>query len=679
LFWQHDGPWNRTPIAPMTTTFAFRKPVRSLEPTAAAPPANAGAGPLADMSDAELALMVLQEAPYPIYVKDLQGRFRLINPTYVEFCGPGGESVLGRTSAEAYDPQDAAGFLAHDRAAIESDSAVVRESVFRGQTYHTVKFPIHDAAGTAIGVVGIDTDMTVQARREAVLRESEKHFRDMADSVPALIWTSDRDCRCSFVNKQWIAFTGRTLERELHHGFAECIHPDDRAHTVDKESELFATRAPGSAEYRLRRADGAWRWFLDTWAPRFAPDGSFLGFIGTMVDVTDRKILEESLSRIQRLEAIGRLTGGVAHDFNNLLTVIVGNLEMLRDASAPQAPAHAFTQTALSAAMRGSALTQRLLSFSRHQTLDPRSTDVSALIEQVCELLRRTLGEDIVIGASVAAGLWPAVVDGAELEHALLNLAVNSRDAMPGGGTLTITACNLALDEDSVATAQFRCAPGDYLAISVVDTGTGMIPEVAQSAVEPFFTTKEVGKGSGLGLSMAYGFCQQSAGDLRIDSTPGRGTTMTLYLPRAGSAASGSGAPSNAFAVVGGRETILVVEDDREVRVHVVGCLAALGYEVIQAVDGDAALRMVASHPKIDLLFTDIVMPGGLNGRELADRARALCPRLRVLLTSGYAAGGHGPVGGSHADVLAKPYLRHVLARRIRDTLDASVPEDAAA
>jgi PAS domain S-box-containing protein len=655
----------------------------------AAAPSARPAEAMGSPADPRLALALVELAPYPIYVKDAHGRYLFVNRSFNEICNPDGAAIAGRTSAEVYGEVLAAAYAEHDAEVLAAGGPVAREFTYsrgaRTNIYSSIKFPMHDAAGAPVAIGGIDVDITPQVRREMALRESEARFREMADSVPALIWTSDCDGQCTFVNKRWAEFTGRRVEQEMGRGFAESIHPEDRPHSVDREPEHFATREASSVEYRLRRADGEYRWFLDSFVPRYDTDASFIGFIGTLVDVTDRRQLEETLSRTLRLEALGRLTGGVAHDFNNLLTVILGNCEMLAEIVDPESPLQALAQRAIMASSRASELTGRLLAFSRHQALESKATDLSQLIDQTHELLERTLGEEIAIETKVLSGLWPAVVDTAELEHALLNLAINARDAMPRGGTLTMTAGNVTLDRSAVAAAHLQCRPGDYVAISVVDSGVGMSPEVLRRAIEPFYTTKEVGRGSGLGLSMVYGFCKQSGGDLRLDSVPGRGTTVTLFLPRAdaGRTADSADARDRLRDLPGGSETVLVVEDNEEVRAYVVGCLSALGYGVLSAADGVTALRMLETHPDIDLLFTDVVMPGGMSGWELAVAGRSHRPGLKVLVTTGYAPGRLGrPAGSERLPLLPKPYPRHALAAKVREVLDSDPtagPEAAAA
>ncbi|MBX6320727.1 MAG: PAS domain-containing protein [Rhodospirillaceae bacterium] len=646
------------------------------------------AGGHADRAPADPALLrgLIDQAPCPIYAKAPDGRYLFVNASFDRVANPDGRPIVGRRSDEIYGPELAAAYAAHDAEVLATGTAVTYEFAYeradRTVTYATVKFPVRAADGTLTAVGGIDIDITPRARREAILRESESRFREMADTIPALIWTCDSAGQCTFVNRRWVEYTGRTVAQELGKGFAETIHPEDRDRTIDREPELFATRAPGSVEYRLRRTDGEYRWFLDTWAPRYASDGTFLGFIGTLVDVTDRRELEQTLARTQRLEALGRLTGGVAHDFNNLLTVVLGSCEMLAEMIDPASPLQALAQRAASASRRGSELTRRLLAFSRHQTLEPKAVDIAALLDQLRQLLQRTLGEEIEIATPALCGLWPALVDGAELEHALLNLAINARDAMPRGGSLVMTAANVTLDAGALAAAHLQCRPGDYIALSVVDNGTGMTPETLRRAVEPFFTTKEVGKGSGLGLSMVYGFCKQSGGDMRIDSAPGRGTTVTLFLPRA-QAEDTAEVPSldaAETAAVGGSETILVVEDNDDVRAYVVGCLSVLGYRVLSATDGRASLELLDDHPEIDLLFADVVMPGGMSGWELAAAARSRRPALRVLVTTGYAPGhASRPPGTEWLPVLVKPYRRQLLAQKVREVLDADPPPGRAA
>jgi signal transduction histidine kinase len=380
--------------------------------------------------------------------------------------------------------------------------------------------------------------------------------------------------------------------------------------------------------------------------------------------------LNDRLRRSQRLEAVGQLTGGVAHDFNNLLTVVLGNAELLVELNRHQPQQRQLAEMIGSAAQRGAALTQRLLAFARKQALDPKSVDLNPLLASLDPLLRRTLGEHIEIELIRAAGLWPALVDQGQLENALLNLCLNARDAMPEGGRLTLETANARLDADYAA-RNLEVQPGQYVMLAVTDTGQGIAPEHLQRIFEPFFTTKEPGKGTGLGLAMVYGFVKQSGGHVAVYSEPGQGTTVKLYLPRSSTGSGAADAAAAAAVPVGGSETILLVEDDEAVRQFAAAQLVSFGYRVIEAADGPAALAIVEARDDIDLLFTDVVMPGGMNGRRLAEAVQRLRPGLPVLYTSGYTENAivHQGRLDSGALLLTKPYLRSELDRMVRAAL----------
>jgi signal transduction histidine kinase len=387
--------------------------------------------------------------------------------------------------------------------------------------------------------------------------------------------------------------------------------------------------------------------------------------------------LNERLRRSQRLEAVGQLTGGVAHDFNNLLTVVMGNAELLVELNTDNPTQRQLAEMIGTAAQRGAELTQRLLAFARKQALDPKVVDVNELVAGMDTLLRRSLGEHIEIELIRGAGLWPALVDPGQLENALLNLCLNARDAMPGGGRLTLETANARLDADYAA-QQAEVTPGQYVMLAVSDTGEGIAPEHLQRVFEPFFTTKDKGKGTGLGLAMVYGFTKQSAGHVTVYSEPGDGTTVRLYLPRAVGAVAEAGPVEAGAPVVGGHETILVVEDDAAVRRYACTQLKASGYRVIEAADGPSALALLDTRDDVDLLFTDVVMPGGMNGRALADAACQRRPGLRVLYTSGYTENAivhHGRLDAG-ALLLSKPYRRQALDRAVRAALARPGPTD---
>ncbi|MEI9991308.1 MAG: CHASE3 domain-containing protein [Rhizomicrobium sp.] len=394
------------------------------------------------------------------------------------------------------------------------------------------------------------------------------------------------------------------------------------------------------------------------------------GFLVAAADVTARVRAEAAVRQSQKMEAVGQLTGGVAHDFNNLLQIISANLDLAAaDARADPKTAERL-QNAISAVERGSRLTAQLLAFARRQALDPRSTNLGRLLHDMTDLLRRTLGERVEIESIVSGGLWNTLVDPSQVENAILNLAINARDAMPDGGKLTIELANAYLD-DSYAAQHAEVTAGQYVMLGVSDTGTGMPPEVVARVFDPFFTTKPEGKGTGLGLSQVYGFVKQSGGHVKIYSEPGQGTTVKIYLPRTRKPQEGLD-PVSMADVVGGSETILVVEDDAGVRAAVVDILADLGYAVLKAESAEQGLAVIASGARVDLLFTDVVMPGPLNTREFARRAQELRPGLKVLYTSGYTQNAivHNGRLDDDAHLLSKPYRKDDLARKIRGLLD---------
>jgi PAS domain S-box-containing protein len=382
---------------------------------------------------------------------------------------------------------------------------------------------------------------------------------------------------------------------------------------------------------------------------------------------------EDALRQSQKMEAVGQLTGGVAHDFNNLLQVIIGNIETLqRNLPTESARLQRVARNAMTGAQRAASLTQRLLAFSRRQPLDPKPIDANVLVNGMSEMIHRTLGETISVETVLGAGLWRAEADPNELEASILNLAVNARDAMPNGGRLTLETGNAHIDE-SYVTAHREVLPGQYVVISVTDTGVGMDADTVAKAFEPFFTTKPVGRGTGLGLSQVYGFVKQSGGHVKIYSEVGQGTTVKLYLPRVGAnPAEGDAGEQQLLPEAGPEETVLVLEDDPDVRSYSAEILRELGYRVLEAHDGPSALRTLEQHPRVDLLFTDVVLPGGVTGAQVAAQAKASRPRLKVLFTTGYARNAiihHGRLDKG-VQLITKPFSFNDLAGKVRDMLD---------
>jgi PAS domain S-box-containing protein len=402
------------------------------------------------------------------------------------------------------------------------------------------------------------------------------------------------------------------------------------------------------------------------------------GAVYVSEDVTDKRRLERKLAQAQKMEAVGQLTGGIAHDFNNILTVITGTIEILADGVADRPALADIAKLIDEAATRGAGLTRQLLAFARKQPLQPQETDINALAGEAASLLRPTLGEHVEIESVLEAEAWPALIDRGQLVTAIINLGINARDAMPRGGKLTLETANVMLDE-AYAHLNADVRPGPHVMVAVSDTGTGIPAALLDKVLEPFFTTKEVGKGTGLGLSMVYGFVKQSGGHIKIYSEEGHGTSIKLYLPRASDLALPTAEVASAAAPEGGHELILVVEDDRMVREHVVVQLNSLGYTTLVAVDAATALALLDDGAKPDLMFTDVIMPGGLNGRLLADQALRRRPGLKVLFTSGYtetAIVHHGRLDPGVL-LLAKPYRKIDLARMVRKALEADPPAPA--
>jgi len=492
--------------------------------------------------------------------------------------------------------------------------------------------------------------------------------------------STDLMLRCRFdgtiaaVNPAWMEVLGWAETDLVGASLFRFVHPDDVEKTTKAAAGLSEGHSYPRFENRYLCRDGSCRWI--NWST--SPAGELITAVGR--DVTAEKEqaealakAEEQLHQSQKMEAVGQLTGGLAHDFNNLLTGVIGNLELLqaRVAQGRIKEADRYVNAAQGAAKRAAALTHRLLAFSRRQTLDPKVTDVNRLVSGMQELIERTMGPEIAVGPAAGAGLWATRVDPGQLENALLNLCINARDAMPDGGRLTIETGNRWLDEQGAR--ERGLLPGQYVSLCVSDNGSGMAPEVAARAFEPFFTTKPIGMGTGLGLSMIYGFARQSGGQVRIHSEAGHGTTVCLYLPRhLGDAEEAESAPDLAGAPRAGQgETVLVVDDEPTVRMLVTEVLEDLGYTAIEAADGAAGLKVLQSDVRIDLLVTDVGLPGGMNGRQMADAARVARPELKVLFITGYAENAvlsHGHLGaGMH--VMTKPFALEALASRMQDLI----------
>ena len=515
--------------------------------------------------------------------------------------------------------------------------------------------------------------------RTAALRESENRIRLITDTIPVLIGYLDADRRYRFVNQKYAEWFGVPAETFLGRPFGERLEPA-LAQRLRQHVEVALGGQSTHVEFELATPVER-RYTRAYFIPHIPPhlESAAARVVGCFVlteDLTEYRQAQMALNQAQKLKAVGHLTGGVAHDFNNLLTIILGNLAMLEEGLRDNPELYKSAHTAMNAARRGADLTRRLLAFSRQQALQPRLLAPGQQLQEIAELLLRTLGANIELETAADPAVWNVRVDPGQLTNAVLNLAINARDAMPGGGRLRIEARNVTLDAAHAARYPDVMA-GDYVRLTVADTGTGMTPEVVERAFEPFFTTKELGAGTGLGLSMVYGFVKQSGGHVRIRSQVGAGTTIELYLPRHTPRVREIGVAAETALDEGrlrGRERVLLVEDDPDIRDFVARTLTGLGYRVREAANGREALALLALEAPVDLLLSDMTMPGGISGYDLVLEVRRRRPELRVLLMSGFT----DMAGQLPADcaLLEKPFQKLDLARAVRLTLDraASLP-----
>lgn len=538
-----------------------------------------------------------------------------------------------------------------------------------------------DAAGKPTRVVGYNLDVTDRHRAAEQIRESEARFRALADSAPALLWVSMPGGAREFVNVAYTEFVGGSYEAGLNLDWRTRLHPEDLNRILREQMAGEASRKPFVLEARYRRADGEWRWLRSFSQPRLSPSGDFAGFAGIAFDVTEAKQVEADLQRLndllterveeamnqrdqaqaaliqsQKLEALGQLTGGVAHDFNNLLTVIIGALDIVQRHPGDGARTERLAKAALDAAQRGERLTRQLLAFSRRQPLRTEVLLIDAAIKDSAQLYSRALGERYMLDLDLAAPAAKVLIDPAQLDAALMNLLVNARDAMEGGGVITLSS---RIAERCIGEA----LPGPCLCISVRDQGVGMDAATVARVFEPFFSTKPVGKGTGLGLSQVYGFASQSGGGAEIESQVGTGTTVSIFLPLTNDAETRA-EPARRTAQARPLH-ILLVEDDPEVAELAQAMLRELGHRITFADTVETALTALKATPGLDLLLTDVVMPGPRNGVDLAREASALRPSLPILLTSGYTGEALDDAEEAPWPLLRKPYTLDVLAHTL--------------
>jgi PAS domain S-box-containing protein len=645
--------------------------------------------------------------------------YRFANDGYMEWFGLAASDVIGKHAAEVIGNTYYAARIPLLQRALSGERVITDTVIKRPdgeeRTAEIRYVPRFTSKGEIDGIYVLIIDIEDRKQSENALRRSNERFRAAVAAIHGVLWTNTADGRMLGEQTAWATLTGQRFEEYQDYGWADAVHPDDREGSVASWQAAVASKSTYVWEHRVRRHDGVYRAFAIRGVPIIGSGGDIEEWVGVHTDITEqreaesnlqehasslerqirhrlraeeqlrqlneglearveseiaeRRQAERALQQAQKMESIGQLTGGVAHDFNNLLQVVAGNLQLLSKDIVGNAQAERRVGNALAGVSRGAKLASQLLAFGRRQALEPRVINISRFIAGMDDLLRRSLGEAVEVEVIASGGLWNTYADPTQVENALLNLAINARDAMEGSGKLTIEVGNAFLDQDYART-HVEVTPGQYVMLAVTDTGAGMTPDILDKVFEPFFSTKPEGKGTGLGLSMVYGFVKQSGGHVKIYSEVNEGTTVKVYLPRA-VADEDREVVVQAGPVVGGSETVLVVEDDEAVRNTVFETLTDLGYRVLTAKDAQAGLNVVESGIPIDVIFTDVVMPGPLKSREMARRAKERLPHLAVLFTSGYTENSivHGGILDAGVELLSKPYTREALARRIRHVI----------
>lgn len=626
-------------------------------------------------------LLVDAVTDYAIYMLDPKGIVSSWNAGAQRFKGYKQDEILGEHFSRFYTDEDKATEL--PRRALET---AAREGKFEAEGWrlrkdgtrfwaHVVIDPIRDAQGSLIGFTKITRDLTERKRTQEALRESEERFRLLVQGVTDYaIYMLDPQGHVTNWNAGAQRIKGYSQDEILGRHFSEFYSDEDQANELPRRALETATREGRfEAEGWRRRKDGT-RFWASVVIDRIQNDlGEIIGFAKITRDITERRQAQEALAQAQaalfqsqKMEAVGQLTGGVAHDFNNLLTVIVNNLDLLTR-STRDARDMRLIEGAQRAAERGAKLTQQLLAFSRRQPLQPALHNPNTLIGGFEAILHRACGELVKLQLALAPQVRSISVDAPQFEAALLNLIVNARDAMPDGGSLMITTGNMSVSENEHAAAELK--PGPYVSVTVEDTGSGMTPEVLDRVFEPFFTTKEIGKGTGLGLSQVYGFVTQSGGHIKVDSILGQGTKVTMLLPAQGNgdASVVEGEDGTIRPARESQGTVLIVEDEPAVLEVASDIFDSLGYDVLTATDAKEALTVLETDTAIDVMFSDVIMPNGMNGVELSLKARQMRPNLKILLASGYPMSALPSEGlGAGVSFISKPYRWTELADKLR-------------
>jgi PAS domain S-box-containing protein len=633
--------------------------------------------------------LVQSVVDYAIYMLDAEGRVASWNPGAERIKGYAADEIVGEHFSRFYTPEDRAAGLPAEvlrRAAEEGRFAAEGWRVRKDGTRFwamVVVDPIREG-DRIVGFAKVTRDITEQRNAALAALETERRFRLLVQGVTDYaIYMLDPQGRVTNWNTGAQRIKGYSADEIVGEHFSRFYTPEDvEARAPWKALEIAEREGRFTTEAWRRRKDGSRFWASVVLDAIRDDAGRLIGFAKVTRDLTERKEAQLQLERsqqalfqAQKMEAVGQLTGGIAHDFNNLLTGITGSLELMKSrlAQGRLNDIDRYITAAQGAASRAASLTHRLLAFSRQQTLEPKAVDANRLVAGMEDLVRRSVGPSVEIETVLSAGLWACFCDPNQLENAILNLCINARDAMPEGGRVTIETANTWVDQ--VGSIERDMPQGQYVAVCVTDTGTGMPPEIAARAFDPFFTTKPAGKGTGLGLSMIYGFAKQSGGQARIYSEVGQGTTVKIYLPRhrgKPSEIAEDQAPERVPRAHG--ETVLVVDDEPTVRMLIADTLSELGYECIEAAEAASGQKVLQSDVKLDLLITDVGLPGGMNGKQLADAAREHRPDLKVLFITGYAE--NAAISNGHLDpgmhVLSKPFPMDKLAARIKAIIEGS-------
>ncbi len=622
---------------------------------------------------------IFESANIAMLIVGLDGRILHTNQGLADLLGYGEDELLAMSVVDITHPDDR-GVTSNYMARLGTGrlSSLGVEKRYRRKDGDTVWGLLSIAAvkgpeeARPLYLVSAIQDISIQKAQAQSLLDSEARYRRAAKLARTGHWVWDHiEDRCVYCSPEMAALFGVSDDEFLSRAssrdaYLHWVHTDDRDDYAAGLAKSVADNAGYEKVVRVVLDDGRIRYHHQLTEAVLDATGKLMQTVGVLLDITEHRETEEALRQSQKLEAIGKLTGGIAHDLNNILSVVLGNLELTRELTGDSAVSKAVDK-AMSATQRGAKLTNRLLAFGRRQPLSPKAVDLAALLRDMADLLHRSLGEDIELEIVAGDGLWACRVDPHQLENVILNLSINARDAMPDGGKLTIQAANGRLDQN-YAEHHADVSPGQYVCLAVSDMGTGMSAEVAEKAFDPFFTTKDPGQGTGLGLSTAHGFVKQSGGHIEIHSEPGEGTTVKVYLPRTRDAADlAVEAPSTDHPAAGNGKVILVVEDDADLRAVITEQLADLDYEVREASCAADALAPLSGSQDVDLLLTDVVLPGGMNGFELARACREVSPGVRVLFMSGYAGSTllHQRGQDEGAELIQKPFGKAALSERI--------------